>query len=115
MILSSFYNTQLPSEDTNWSQNTQYNVITPGNNTSGMVVRTLQIKGGQDDCIITILRQLSNGTNVMQIKVNLPAHNYLILWEGFIYFPPLMGLKFKTDKKCGVQIYASVINQAVSQ
>ena len=111
MLLDSYQNNTVPSDDSNWSSDKAYVIIPYTDNQTGIVVRTLQIVGGQSDSIVTLWRTNNANAKIMPIKIDLPAHNYLILWQGFVYLKAGIGLSFSVDTKTSINTYASVINQ----
>ena len=92
-----------------------FKIIDQQANTGGMIVRTLQVTNGFGDAIVQLVRIDANGHIMFRNKFNMKSNDYLLLWEGFVYLPPGMGLAcnvdIQSDVSLGLGVYASVILQ----
>lgn len=54
---------------------------------SGTIVKTLEVISGDESSILNIIRKDAAGMIYANIKVDLKANDYLVLWEGFFVIP----------------------------
>lgn len=74
----------------------------------GTIVKSLQISTGNESCYVTIIRKDDNGSVYSQIKIEMKANDYLILWQGFFVIPYLHKLTFTSDSN-----YCTVVANVV--
>ena len=118
MILKSQY-----KKIKNYTEGDPYYTVFPGNkhyapiisaNGTGLVVRTLQISNGAGNAIVQLIRVDNNNNVCFSNKIKLTPYNYVVLWQGFIYFPANMSLYCNveiddTSDNAGVYFQVSAI------
>lgn len=75
---------------------------------NGTVVKTLEIISGESSSILHIIRKDAADNIYADIKVDLKANDYLILWEGFFLIPYQHKLIISADSN-DVNVVANVI------
>lgn len=77
--------------------------------TSGStIVKTLELVNGNESCTAYIIRKDGNNEVYANIKVDLKANDYLILWQGFFVIPFNHKIYFSCNSlKC--KIVANVV------
>lgn len=81
-------------------------VLTGANNST--VIKSLEIISGNEDSIVNVFRKDENNTPYGNIKLDLSAYNYVMLWEGFIVIPNGHSLWFNADS-IQVEAVANVV------
>lgn len=60
-------------------------VLTGAN--GGTIVKSLQIINGNQSCTINVIRKDISGYEYANVRADLKANDYLILWQGFFVIP----------------------------
>lgn len=53
----------------------------------GTVVKSLQVINSNQSCTINVIRKDNSGYEYANVRVDLKANDYLILWQGFFVIP----------------------------
>lgn len=90
------------------TENGEVQILTGSSNST--VVKSLEIISGSDPSVINIYRKTGdNGDSKYgEIKLDLAANNYVMLWEGFIAIPSGHKLLISANK-AGIEAIASVV------
>lgn len=74
--------------------------------TNSTIVKSLEIITGNQSCTLNIIRKKQNSSSweeYANIKIDLKANDYLLLWQGFFVIPYTHGIWIKSNsKKCKV-------------
>lgn len=76
-----------------------------GNST---VVKSLEVISSSENAIVNVFRKDSDGNVYGNIKLDLMAYNYVMLWEGFIAIPSGHQLFINADSQY-VEAIANVV------
>jgi hypothetical protein len=70
------------------------------------IVKSLEVITGNESCTLNVIRKKQNASvweEYANIKIDLKANDYLLLWEGFFVIPSGHGIWIKCNsKKCRV-------------
>lgn len=75
---------------------------------NGTIVKTLEIISGESSSILHIIRKDAAENVYADIKVDLKANDYLVLWEGFFIIPYQHKLIISADSD-DINVVANVI------
>jgi hypothetical protein len=59
---------------------------------------------------VHIIRADGNDNEYADIRVDLKANDYLIVWEGFFVLPYNHSLKFKCSSSTGCKLVANIVS-----
>ena len=64
---------------------------------NGTIVKSLQIINGNQSCTVNVVRKDDSGDQYANVRVDLKANDYLLLWEGFFVIPYNHTLNFNSS------------------
>lgn len=92
--------------DTNPPAGADVLILTGAENST--ILKSLEIIAGTENAIVNVFRKDTAGTVYGNIKLDLTAYNYIMLWEGFIAIPSGHTLSINADSS-QVEAIASVV------
>ena len=72
------------------------------------VIKSLEVISGSESSIVNVFRKDSSGNIYGNIKIDLTAYNYVMLWEGFIAIPQGHQLFINADSQY-VEAVANIV------
>ena len=72
---------------------------------NGTIIKSLQLINGDQSCTVNVVRKNAGG-QYDNVRVDLKANDYLILWQGFFVIPYNHVLSFKSTSKCTIVVNA---------
>lgn len=81
-------------------------ILTGSDNST--VIKSLEVIAGTEDAIVNIFRKDEHGIAYGNVKLDLTAHNYVMLWEGFIAIPAGHSLWLNSDSN-QVEVVCNVV------
>lgn len=76
--------------------------------TGSTIVKSLQIINGNQSCTVNVVRKDANNVQYANVRVDLKANDYLLLWEGFFVIPFNHTLNFSSSS-AGCTVVANVV------
>lgn len=75
---------------------------------NGTIIKSLQIITGNESCIVNVIRKGIDNNTYADIKLDLKANDYLVLWQGFFVIPYGHKLYIKADSNL-CKVIANVV------